>query len=1001
MSEQKQMDNFWIHSGGSMCFSRKGKGENGMRMEKRKNESGRKTSGKKTGRRMGARYLLSALALTALVGGGCAGETKGEKGLTTTPPPSTASPTEEIPEESQNPQDSQKDKTSATREPSQTGTSQGEGEPLQGEGSPQQGEGEPSQGEDSTQPGTSQGQGGLPQGEDSPQPGTSLGNGEPPQGDNSPQAGTSGRKITAVFPMVTPLPQEAVAKIAGSIAPADYPAVDGSTATLPLSQALYCYATGEDADAAEKAIVHTKTTNSYYRLYNGEADLLIVYEPPKEIIDRMRTEKLLIKPIGLDALVFMANTGNPVMSLTKRQLVDIYSGKIKNWKEVGGNNQELLAFQRTKGSGSQTLMQKLVMGDVAMEDGANTLRFETMGGILEGMATQSNAANTLGYSVFYYANFMYSLPELRFMGVNGVMPSTQSIYDGSYPFVNAFYAVIRPDEPEDSNARRLFDWLTGQDGQQMVLDLGYVPVQMPAGGQIAEKEPQRAGGPELTPVKNLAPGEHFIFVQEEHAPTNNQYGDVWIYDENWNCTASFSSALCFTSGLTDERYIEIYRLTPSEEEKTDEGEMLYIYDLAKEEFVDFSKIASGHLEVLDSKRGYFKCYDGDGASVIDCNGNVLLDWVPYLEEDVMLTREGDSYSASYWPDDLDHNAGWIRKIYDLDFHLKAILYDEREDMPPEKERVDGVEYVDVKNGCILSREGDVLLTPELFLETFGNGTDTECVFAWERPDWELSETVRELHEISYAGETWYVDAKRNAYLKEGETKLTILDAEKAEDTYYTAYMEDGRKYFLPDGSPLMAKSFEEKPEYTEIGENGSYVLAKRSKQGYVVEMAVPEDDYHNVYQYESSKAKYTNITYLEPYVVALGGKLMDEVDENGESQKELVIYRQGRMEMFRAKEVHLSQIKNWKTNQYEDVWLVATSNGGEQTLTEEGRKREFYTYAVVIGGKVRFTIPVPGEEVYDACHGGYLQIDAGSYTYVYDYDGNQIIKAYNRVVTEE
>ena len=72
------------------------------------------------------------------------------------------------------------------------------------------------------------------------------------------------------------------------------------------------------------------------------------------------------------------------------------------------------------------------------------------------------------------------------MGVDGVLPSTRTIYDGSYPLTNAFYAVVRTDEPADSNARKIFDWLTGENGQQLVLDLGYVPVQMPAGADISD-----------------------------------------------------------------------------------------------------------------------------------------------------------------------------------------------------------------------------------------------------------------------------------------------------------------------------------------------------------------------------------------------------------------------------------------------------------------------------------------------------------------------------------
>ena len=102
-----------------------------------------------------------------------------------------------------------------------------------------------------------------------------------------------------------------------------YPKVDGSTATLPLSYAVFMAATGESDETAANNIAHTKTTNSYQRLYDGEVDLLIVYEPAESIVERMKTEPLCIKPIGLDALVFLANASNPVSSLSMEQLVDI------------------------------------------------------------------------------------------------------------------------------------------------------------------------------------------------------------------------------------------------------------------------------------------------------------------------------------------------------------------------------------------------------------------------------------------------------------------------------------------------------------------------------------------------------------------------------------------------------------------------------------------------------------------------------------------------------
>lgn len=259
----------------------------------------------------------------------------------------------------------------------------------------------------------------------------------------------------------------------------DYPRVDGSTATLPLSYALYEHSTDSSEEEAMANIIHTKTSNSYYELMNGYTDLLVVYEPSEEVKAAMEESdvKLQLKPIGKDALVFMTNSANPVSSLSSSQIVDIYSGKISNWKEVGGADLEILNFQRPVNSGSQTLMEKLVMKGVELEEALDEMRPSSMGDILEDIASYNNTANALGFSVYFYAQNMYQVPGLRFMEVDQVLPANESIKSGEYPYVNDFYAVIREDEPEDSPAHQLFDWLTTSDGQKLIEDLGYVGVQ--------------------------------------------------------------------------------------------------------------------------------------------------------------------------------------------------------------------------------------------------------------------------------------------------------------------------------------------------------------------------------------------------------------------------------------------------------------------------------------------------------------------------------------------
>ena len=255
-----------------------------------------------------------------------------------------------------------------------------------------------------------------------------------------------------------------------------YPDVDGSTATIPLSTALYRLVTGASAEEAQTAACHSRTTLSYMRLIHGEADLVLAYEPAESVYDEMAItgQNLIIRPIGKDALVFLVNEGNPAASLTGSQLTRIYTGEYKDWSQVGGEGGEIIAFQRPKGSGSQTLMEKLVMKKLPMAPAPQARVIGEMGELIDQVASYDNRANALGYSVYFYARNMYQRPGLRFMAIDGVLPDNETIKSGDYPYVNEFYTAIREGEPEDSPAYQLFRWLTTEDGQALIEAAGYV-----------------------------------------------------------------------------------------------------------------------------------------------------------------------------------------------------------------------------------------------------------------------------------------------------------------------------------------------------------------------------------------------------------------------------------------------------------------------------------------------------------------------------------------------
>ena len=182
----------------------------------------------------------------------------------------------------------------------------------------------------------------------------------------------------------------------------NYPRVDGSTANIPMMAQIRSSYLGEDLVESQNNSLEVTTTDYAWRnLIDGNADLLLVYEPSsetKEIIDKSPV-KLKVTPIGVDALVFIVNQQNKIKNLTTEQIRDIYTEKITNWKELGGDDQKIEAYQRVLNSGSQTLFLNLVMKDVVPVDAPKKYRVEGMDGLIETLASYNNSGNALGYSV--------------------------------------------------------------------------------------------------------------------------------------------------------------------------------------------------------------------------------------------------------------------------------------------------------------------------------------------------------------------------------------------------------------------------------------------------------------------------------------------------------------------------------------------------------------------------------------------------------------------------
>lgn len=258
----------------------------------------------------------------------------------------------------------------------------------------------------------------------------------------------------------------------------DYPKVDGATAMRPMSVEIAKSVLNMTNEEAETFIVHNTTAKAYENLINKKTDLIFVSEPSDDILNQAKNAGVEFEMVGIgrDGFVFVENKENKIDNLTIEQIQNIYTGKITNWSEVGGENAQIVAYQREKNSGSQNLMEKMVMKGLKMTEVPQNLELTNMSGLIDKIASYENSKNSIGYSIYLYAKEQYVKDSIKFLSINGVYPSDETIADGSYPLSKIVYAIYRKDEPQDSNTRKLVDWLKTEEGQKTVEAGGYVPL---------------------------------------------------------------------------------------------------------------------------------------------------------------------------------------------------------------------------------------------------------------------------------------------------------------------------------------------------------------------------------------------------------------------------------------------------------------------------------------------------------------------------------------------
>ena len=254
------------------------------------------------------------------------------------------------------------------------------------------------------------------------------------------------------------------------------PRIDGAAALFPVYSAFVNAVYPNTTKLHDGIFEYNNTPDGYRLLAEKETDIFIGVYPSDEQRAYAEENQTTFEytPIGTEAFVFFVHKDNPITNLTTEQIKDIYSGKITNWKDVGGKNEKIAAFQRNEGSGSQSMLKRF-MGDTPITDAPTEMVNDLMAGIIEQVADYKSKTNSIGFSFRYYVEGIIKNPDIKMISIDGAAPTSENIRNDSYPVLTPIYAVTYK-ENQNGNVDKLLEWILSDEGQYIINETGYVGI---------------------------------------------------------------------------------------------------------------------------------------------------------------------------------------------------------------------------------------------------------------------------------------------------------------------------------------------------------------------------------------------------------------------------------------------------------------------------------------------------------------------------------------------
>ena len=238
-------------------------------------------------------------------------------------------------------------------------------------------------------------------------------------------------------------------------------AASGSTALLPLLKP----AQEEFQKANAKVTVNIAGGGSFTGMNQVAEGSVQIGNSDVELPAEYKDKGLVDHKVVVEPFVFITNKDNKVDNLTREQVVGILTGKIKNWKEVGGDDQQITLVHRAKSSGSRATISDVVLKGAEFTDDA--VIQDSNGAVRTAIAGTPGAIG--------YVDAPYADASVKILSFDGIKYSAQAIIDGKYP-IYGYGHMYTKGEPTGA-VKAFIDYVLSDEFQNSQVEkLGFIPM---------------------------------------------------------------------------------------------------------------------------------------------------------------------------------------------------------------------------------------------------------------------------------------------------------------------------------------------------------------------------------------------------------------------------------------------------------------------------------------------------------------------------------------------